>query len=314
MPQSKEILFILSDTRSGSTLLDQLLGAHPGIASVGELIWLRAYVREDRAIYDPAHPLKCSCGATVSDCAFWRQVAAVLGRPLDDLQLSTRDFGRRWAGRHRHRLVAGLWGLPVRFLDAFPGSYRRRVVQTVFSGPRLARDSLALFDAIFEVSKARYVVDASKSATRFRSIYRSRPANVRAIVLGRDYRAVVHSKMRRGRSLEVAASGWRKSMTRIECLTRDLPPGCSIRIKYENLCEQPEKELARICAFLGLEYSSAMLERHVRNLHHIGGSPSQFDPARAAIVMDRSHEGAFSREALERMHHLVGDVAKSWDY
>ena len=49
-----EILYVLSDVRSGSTLLDQLLGAHPSIFSVGELHWLAAYVREDRSIYNPS--------------------------------------------------------------------------------------------------------------------------------------------------------------------------------------------------------------------------------------------------------------------
>ena len=57
MSSKGEIVYVLSDTRSGSTLLDQLLGAHTQIVSVGELHWLNAYVRRDRRLYNPVHPL-----------------------------------------------------------------------------------------------------------------------------------------------------------------------------------------------------------------------------------------------------------------
>ena len=81
-------IFVLSDVRSGSTLLDQCLGAHSDVVSLGELHWLRAYVLQDRSIYDPAHPLVCSCGATVPECDFWRSVAAEVGRPLESLEVA----------------------------------------------------------------------------------------------------------------------------------------------------------------------------------------------------------------------------------
>src|SRR5687767_4516892 len=83
-------LFVLSDVRSGSTLLDQCLGAHPKIVSLGELHWLPAYVLRDRGIYDPAHPLVCMCGVPVRECPFWTAVATSLGRPLESLELRTR--------------------------------------------------------------------------------------------------------------------------------------------------------------------------------------------------------------------------------
>ncbi|TAK51502.1 MAG: sulfotransferase [Gammaproteobacteria bacterium] len=314
MAPLNEVLFILSDTRSGSTLLDQLLGAHPSIVSVGEVIWLRAYVREDRTLYNPAHPLLCTCGAPVSGCSFWQQVAATLGQPLDGLKLTTRSAPHRSDARWHDRLLTVSARLPLRFLHAFPRSYRYRFVQNVFGGPQLARDSLKLFDAIFAVSNARFVVDASKSTTRFRSIYDANPHSARAIVLGRDYRAVVHSKVKRGRSLEAAAIGWRKRMIQIEHLTADLPPGRSIRIRYEDLCGEPKVELTRICDFLGLEYASVMLHRKTLDLHHLGGSPSKFDPSKSAIVLDKKHETAFTKQELETMRRLVGRVAESWGY
>ena len=59
---AKKLIYIMSDNRSGSTLLDQLLGGNPSIMSLGEVHHLTAYALDDRGIYDPVHPLVCSCG------------------------------------------------------------------------------------------------------------------------------------------------------------------------------------------------------------------------------------------------------------
>jgi hypothetical protein len=103
-------------------------------------------------------------------------------------------------------------------------------------------------------------------------------------------------------------------MIQIDRLTSDLPADRKLQIRYEDLCEQPARELSRICAVLGLEYSPTMLQRPTGTLHHLGGSPSKFDPNRIAIARDRNHEGAFDAEALARMRQLVGDVADTWGY
>src|SRR5262245_47931937 len=86
-PMRKATIFVLSDVRSGSTLLDQCLGGHPDIVSLGEVHWLAAYLAQDRGIYDPDHPLVCSCGLPVAECPFWESVQRALGKPLDSLVL-----------------------------------------------------------------------------------------------------------------------------------------------------------------------------------------------------------------------------------
>lgn len=303
-------IFVLSDVRSGTTLLDQCLGGNEEVASLGEVHWLRAYVRQDRAIYDPIHPLVCSCSLSVGNCPFWLAVRKVLGRPLDALELRSNIA-------HRKGLVDALEMLryvPRRLVRARPGLYRHRVVQRVFSGERLARDCIALFDAVTKVSARPYCVDSSKSPFRFRVVYGFDPEKTRAIVMARDYRAVVHSKMRRGESLESAAAGWNRAMNQIEDLTGDLPSSAVLRLKYEALCESPDRELRRICDFLGLTFSRRMGKRPTGDVHHIGGSPSKFDSNRIAINLDRSHERVFKPEALESMRRIVTASAERWSY
>ena len=305
-------VFVLSDTRSGSTLLDQCLGAHSDIVSLGELHWLRAYVLQDRSIYNPVHPLVCSCGARVSDCDFWTSVAAEVGRPLESLNLEIRF--RPASLKSISGLRSAATELPKRAIRVFPHAFRSGLVQEYFSAPQMARDCVEVFDAVCRVTGKHFCVDSSKSPFRFRAVHEIDPEKTRAVVLVRDYKAVVHSKIKRGASLETAARSWRERMRQIDALTGDLPSECRFHLKYETFCEHPERELRRLAAFLGLDFEPAMLERQTASMHHIGGSPSKFDSSRIHISTDKSAEGHFRPEDLQRMRDLVGDVAERWGY
>jgi hypothetical protein len=132
--------------------------------------------------------------------------------------------------------------------------------------------------------------------------------------MARDFRAVVHSKMQRGESLDAAAAGWNRAMLQIEKLISDLPVQAFMRLTYEDLCRDPERELRRVCEFLGVAFSNRMLERPTADVHHIGGSPSKFDSGRIEIRFDASHEGAFSEDELRRMRPIVAESARRWGY
>jgi hypothetical protein len=120
--------------------------------------------------------------------------------------------------------------------------------------------------------------------------------------------------MKRGQSLRVAALGWRRKLQQIKALTADLPVDCVISLKYESLCTSPRVELGRLCEFLGISFEETMLQRPTESMHHIGGSPSKFDPSRADIAFDRSFEDQFSDEALLQMRNVVGSMAAEWGY
>src|SRR5262245_66570946 len=66
-----QLLYIASNGRSGSTLLEMLLGAHDHLWTTGELYVLPYEVRS------PTKP--CGCGAFVTSCPFWRPI-------VDDLR------------------------------------------------------------------------------------------------------------------------------------------------------------------------------------------------------------------------------------
>jgi hypothetical protein len=120
--------------------------------------------------------------------------------------------------------------------------------------------------------------------------------------------------MKRGQSLEDAALGWRRKMEQIELLTSDVTDDRCHRLKYEDLCADPAETLAALCTFLGIDFDTQMLSRPTESVHHVGGSPSKFDPSKRAISLDTSYENAFDQDSLARMQKLVGSVADSWGY
>src|SRR5512143_3727059 len=63
----RQVAYILAASHSGSTLLSLLLGSHPQVATIGE-IRLSPGPMGDLARY------RCSCGALIQECGFWRQV------------------------------------------------------------------------------------------------------------------------------------------------------------------------------------------------------------------------------------------------
>ena len=93
-PVRPRLLFIAGWGRSGSTLLDRILGQVPGVFSAGELrdIWRRGAL-EDRL---------CGCGSPFRECAVWRKVGEVAFGGWDAIDLveaqALRDrLDRPWA-------------------------------------------------------------------------------------------------------------------------------------------------------------------------------------------------------------------------
>ena len=98
MVERRAAIFVLSDVRSGSTLLDQCLGAHEQVASLGEVHWLPAYASQDRSLYNPYTSLYAPAVSTIGQCVFWSAVRTRLGRPFESLELHSGFSQRARAG------------------------------------------------------------------------------------------------------------------------------------------------------------------------------------------------------------------------
>jgi hypothetical protein len=254
-------LYIVGRGHSGSTILDILLGNSTQIESVGELL----------AGLSGADHAMCSCGATMSDCAFWREV-----RSRVEAEGITWDeacgIGEPGA--------AAMW----------------RVWRAGRTDPAMARRAevtSALAQAITACAGKPHLLDSSKTPTHGLLLLRYLP-EARLIHLVRDPRDVLrsyvwrisnqkHLGMRwyhvaRGNIpllLVFVAASWTLGNLACDLMARAFPRRV-VRVRFEDLCAQPTSELDRIGWAFGLDFadlsSKAAGQEPLLVGHNIGGN------------------------------------------
>jgi len=266
-----DTLYILSAGRSGSTLLNLVLGSHPRAVAVSELTQLP---------YDVIRRNPCTCSAPIGECPFWlavaRHVRAELGidlwRTPEALNLGCMVDPRRrneppvtnryaWAWKLRHGLVyLDELGFPLP--RALRGEFDHGIANTI-----------RLHDVIRRVSGRDVVVDASKSYLKGVALYRARPGQTRLILLSRNGRASFYSRLRDGYGRNQSLRAWRNYYRHaLPLLNRRVPPEDVIRVKYEDLAADPAREIERICAFAGLPHVPGMLDFTAAEHHVTSGN------------------------------------------
>lgn len=268
------VVYIAGKGRSGSTLLDRLLGQLEGVVSVGEL-WRLWHTR------DPAMA-RCGCGLTLESCPVWSQVlAATQARGVDAGEVAA-DQQRLFTWRAAPRLVVR----PESIEDWDPA---RRYVAVM-------RD---LYQDIAEVSGCPTVVDSSKWPFDPVVLSRAHDLDVHLVHLVRDLRGVTHSWQRikyhtdgiepqpmpRFGTLHSAAS-WTVRNVMTEWVARGRE---SIRIRYEDLVAAPDVELERIAELCGLSFRGLGIvagSMKMKVTHTVAGNPGRMDHGQVAIRAD----------------------------
>ncbi|MGH9159269.1 MAG: sulfotransferase family protein, partial [Vicinamibacteraceae bacterium] len=233
----RQFVYIAGYGRSGSTLLDAVLGNHPDVFGAGELTWVFRCLASD----DP-----CSCGQAVSSCGFWRSVMERVRRVHPGLDL-----------RHAAALTLQtemLFGRGTR-IDEYVALWQ------------------AVCDAIAEVSGRSILIDSTKSsrlaANRLPLLVERLGVPVKILHVVRDPRAVMWS-VRRGsnRRLEGRATrrghggmarglaGWMFSNYVAERTTRRFDPAMSMLLQYEEFVRHPAKVLGEIGALLDVDFGA----------------------------------------------------------
>ena len=289
--QTPPILYIAGSGRSGSTLLERLIGEMPGFVNVGELIDLfrGAIPRGER----------CGCGLPVASCPFWTGVAQ-------------RAFGG-WetAG------AAALHSLQARVARQrrIPRLLAMRMTGQGFKSDIAAygRYYASLYRAIAAEAEVTYVVDASKWPVQALALGRA-GLDVRVIHLVRDVRGVAYSlnKQQVARPHAVggaefmwrnppagAAARWAAHQGQAELLRR-----CGIpvtRVRYEDFVRQPRHTIEVALADLGLSAVPSHLlpigegQVMLGRSHGLSGNPSRFRDGEIALRADETWRDQMSR-------------------
>src|SRR5262245_42723974 len=254
------LLYVASSGRSGSTLLELLIGAHRRIWTLGEFRVLPF------AVQSGTKP--CGCGTTVKDCPFWgpilEQTAPVaLGRSISRFR-DGYDVGRLF---HLHELPF--------FWSRKDGGHKRRGELQQFGS-----DNASVLDSVLRRARevkgpeVTWLVDASKNLYRLLWLKQSDCFNLRVIHLVKDPRAFAYSISKRDdgsvnhRGLARATFRWNAENYLFEQLFKNcFADGEVLRIKYEDLAGDTEAVLGKICSWLGLAYDENMVGEF-RNTNH----------------------------------------------
>jgi hypothetical protein len=274
---AQRVVYVGSWSRSGSTLLDLMLGSIPGFVSAGEVRFLW-----DRGLLEGQ---LCGCGTPVPACPFWRAVLDQAFGPNGPDAAGMRTLRDRVDGLGRLPWTAGPWRPPALARDLA----RFREV--------LGR----LYRAIARVAQARVVVDSSKYAAYGRVLAGAPGVDLRLVHLVRDSRAVAYSWTRTKRLLEVpgeerympvhpvwrSAAYWALENAALELLRPAATKAAILR--YDELTGRPAAALAETLRRLDLDgdpggLASGRLPAKVN--HTVAGNPIRITPGELAIRPD----------------------------
>ena len=259
------VLFIAGSGRSGSTIVDNILGQADGVVSVGEVrfLWERGMLG-DRL---------CGCGRPFSACAFWGPVMGTVGG-VDAARMAAL-LARGTRARH----VAWLLGA-----RRDPSSVRARLQELP--------DTLGrLYTAIAEHAGARVIVDSSKLPP-YGELLRHVPGVEASYVhLVRDPRATAYS-WGRAKPLPERDGGMMQRQgpaksAALWTLWNGIAEGLwardrerYLRIRYEDLIDRPRPAIARMLALVGEPADTLPFvsdhEVELETTHGVAGNPSRF--------------------------------------
>ena len=282
------VIYISGWGRSGTTIVDRLLGQLPGFFSVGEL----------RSLWDsdPSTQL-CSCGHTIAECPVWApSLSGAIGgstgkefaamRALRDRSGRSRDVPARWVSSLLHKTP-----------DA----------RTLEYGDRLED----LYRQVARRSGAQTVVDSSKHPSEAQLLSRRCGIEMSLLHMVRDPRGVAYSwarsRQRHGSGTEappergaLSSTAWWTAWNLI--IESTLAPQLAERYRrarYEDVMREPRPELVDIARWAGGDPAALHFSENDEVLlepgHLVAGNPNRSGTGRVKLRPDLEWQEQLSR-------------------
>jgi hypothetical protein len=232
------VVLILSPGRTGSTILDLVLGSHSQCTSLGEYHSILHIGQKDL----PNHCRLCD-----GECAFWTEVTTRLQPP------------------RYHQPVFEVSGTPC-LIDSSKAAEWARDTQRHHDGP--VKFIYMTRNPLHQLSKGKR-----------KSIAAGTPFNVQNLVVRRL-----------------------NAIRDLEAFVDNLPQDHVHRVKYEDLCSDPEATVRAACAFIGIAFEPNMMEYYSKPHHLIGGSGETTQAIkyhRGEVSADSIHPAAQERVASQ---------------
>jgi hypothetical protein len=310
------VLYVGGLGRSGSTLIERVIGQVPGVCAVGELVhlWERGVTEDER----------CGCGEPFSRCPFWQQVGKAAFGGWDGIDVSR--VGALRARVDRNRFIPALARRRLR-----PQTRRLLAEYTSY----YAR----VYAAVAGVSGCDLVVDSSKHASLAFCLREAPDVDLRVLHLVRDSRAVAYSWSRQVRrpdtdrpsymtrySPATAAMQWNIQNAAFGLLARTGVP--VMRLRYEDFTAGPELALRRVAGFAGLPAQdsypfltagggpsgAAPVSARLDGGHSVSGNPMRFTTGPVPVRPDEQWRTRMPRAQQRAVTALTWPLMAGYGY
>ncbi len=272
----EKFVYICAAARSGSTMLDMLIGGHSKAASLGEFSFLGKAIALDQT---------CGCGTSVKECTEWNKVfeTVLIEKGVDLLEKpyalrqwdtkasvvidkSQQTFWYLLTAKFRSALCKFRFQRLTRFKLSFPSSLKRGVENTLY-----------LYRIILTKWEKSIVIDSSKNINKALALADAAPESIKVILLVRDGRGVFHSRRSTGFSRKESLYGWKNYYENaFNLIEKNLKPDQYRIVRYEEVATNPEAVLRDLCKWIGVMYEDEMADLSSGVRHLVNGNDTRF--------------------------------------
>jgi hypothetical protein len=283
------VLYIGGTGRTGSTMVDQLLGQFDSYFSGGEMAFFWSRGIEAGAI--------CACGEPVRTCSVWSHAVATITGDPDQLATQMVALRRRFWSPH-------VFAMPI------PGFSRRRMREIA----ELPRTVERLYDDVIATRDVEVFIDSSKEPHYSYILREGSELDLRFLHLVRDPRAVGRSWQRRktesglttNEIMEQRSSPMASAYYLFSNIVSELFWGSRTQqyafLRYEDFVADPAGILESIGEFAGSPIDpSSVLDGSsfaIGQMHTSWGNPSRVGRTSITIRQDDAWRTELSRRDL----------------
>ncbi|WP_343070764.1 sulfotransferase [Nocardiopsis mwathae] len=294
--------------RSGSTLIERLLGELSEVCSVGEVVhmWRRSLVDDE----------VCGCGRPFGACDFWHAVGEEAFGGWDRVDAPALLDLKASVDRTRY--------IPLLIGGRPPAALAERVDRYTDFYDRL-------YTAVAQVSGSSVIVDSSKHASLAVCLRRRYGDRLRLLHVVRDPRAVAYSWGKRVVRPDATPSSPEKEMARYspgraavqwmvqnavlaELSRRGTP---TRRVRYEDFAADPEREFRAIAEFAGSGGATPIGPDGAARLspgHTVSGNPLRFSTGEVEVRPDVSWRGGLEPHSRLMVSALTFPARRTFGY
>jgi len=320
----KQLIYLTGSGRSGSTLLDIMLSQHSDIAALGEIHRLYLNANKNTA------GNRCTCGQSVKDCPFWKEVERELQALTNEdmrlgklittdpayLKIPDNNEGTNIvepipSNLYRPKIIYGICVIGCRQLF----KYTAKFFTAIKKHHDIALNSHLLYESVRRATKKSTIVDSTKTPTRLKTLYMTTQAPFKVIYLVRDGRAVTSARMgRQGIGMERAATIWKSEHRKIRAVLATIPDCAVFEIHYEELCLNTRATLTALCDFLGIKFEDNMMKIDKIRSHSLGGNPMRWRKAETQITLDEKWKTELGYNELLVFNKIAGKQNRDFGY